>query len=717
MEFSTKFSIAAKVHHIIVSDPVVALIDNETTIRFIDPASEKQIKSQPFGYPVEHELFKGNSSSGDGKNIIIYSPEEIKTYLYGLDETSREYVKRTQLDWLVSACEVSVFSPDSSLFATGGNDGRVSIYSCDNAKLLTIPPKQNEYICAISFNYDNSQIAYTSFNKNLIIFDLSRNRISNIFLHKDIINVMAFMHRSSFLIIASRDNKVSLYDTINGYIAKDLITTVNWPIAIYVDKNDQFAFVSDKAGYLYMIDLSLAEQEASPVFHSEVNIVDIKSRGEEIYFAFADGAVAILDLAAERGRFDELLQSGKTAEILELMQQNPILKFSASGFVDNMDERYDELFSKAIVLLASGKADQAKDAMGDILTYPIYKKRYESVTRHSSKVVTFWNLIQSSQYQDAYNMANEGDFYKKLPLFRMLEERFENRFKDSVKALVSGADPKTVREGLLPFMRVPIKEAVIKNMLKNPEIFNKAQNVFDRKDYKELAAMLDKFKMLRGAPAINAYQEMIKGEEVRFLSFMAAGKFEEALEPAKFLKENAKIDNPSIMAEFARLGLVEQFKQIVKEKKYGEAMQIALANPFLITSNAYRELDQMLSLRFKAAHVAASRNQFEQLDKLVRVFLKSEFSRARAIGAYKSIYIEQILAMGAKMQQKHWINTLKNYVARFGVDEELELVTKRFDQDKLLEPFRKFERPSFLHYPLIPNIVTTPFAKPQPKKG
>lgn len=718
MEFSSQFRVSAEVHHIVVSDAVVALIDNETNIRFVDPAQQKPIKIQPFGYPVEHPLFRGDSSSSDGKYLLVYSPNEIKTYLYEYDPKASEYHKKAHLDWVESACEVAAFSYDATLCAAGGNDGRVAIYSTEDAKLVVMPPKHNEYISAIAFSGDSSLVAYTSFKKQLTVYDLTRNSVACGFMHKEVIGAMGFMHRSSFMIIASRDNKVYLFDVINGYIAKELITTVNWPVAVYVDKNDQFAFVSDKAGYLYMIDLSANEQLGDPVFSSKEIIVDIKNRGEEIYFAFADGNIAILDLASEREKFDDLIKEGKTKEICSLMEQSPILKFSASGFVDNMDDKFDSHFKKAVVLLAENKSDLARAAMGDMLSYPIYQKRYESVTRHASKVITFWNLIQNSQFQEAYAMANEGDFYKKLPLFKMLEERFETRFKEGVRQLISGeADAKKVREDLIYFLRVPIKEAVIKNMLKNPEIFNKAQNIYDRKDWKELANLIDKFKMLRGAPAVNAYQEMIKGEEVRFLGLMSAGRFDEALEPAKFLKESSKPDSISLQVEFARLEVVEKFKEIVREKRYGEAMEMALANPFLITSSAYKSLDQMLSLRFKAAHIMATKNNFEQMDKLIRVFLKSEFSRNRAIGIYKILYLEQIIAVGSKMQQKHWLNTLKNYIARFGIDDEIELVSRRFDQEKLLELFSEFKNPSFLRYPLIANIVTTPFAKPQPKQA
>jgi hypothetical protein len=264
----------------------------------------------------------------------------------------------------------------------------------------------------------------------------------------------------------------------------------------------------------------------------------------------------------------------------------------------------------------------------------------------------------------------------------------------------------------MQFAKVPSKDAIIKNMIRNPELFLKAQNIYDKQDWPALAALIEKFKVLKGSPVVVEYEDLIKKEEDRFLSLMSSGRFEEAEEPANFIRENAKIDQVSLKIEFQRLSVVEQFRDIIAAKQYSVAMQMAIDNPFLISSKPYKELDQMLSLRFKTAHAYAIKNHFEAVDKMLRPFLRNPFTSNRAIGIYKTLYIEQINMLASKMQRQHWLNTLKNYITRFGIDNEIELVTRKYDQEKLLEPFREFQNPNFLRYPLIANIVTTPFAKP-----
>jgi hypothetical protein len=712
MEFNQEYKIGAPIHRLILSEGVVAAADNSGSIRFIDAASGKIARVQPLSEEVEYVYFRGDSSRGGF--LCLYYPKEIKTILFEYDKTLSQYAQKAVLEYSTAATEVSSFSSDASLLAVGDNAGRVGVYRTDNGKLLTIAPRCNEYISAVAFNGDATMIAYASFKKNLTIYDLSRYSILCDYLNKEVVCAIGFLRHVSLLVVGGRDNRVFLFDPISGYVARELVTTINWPIAIHVDKDDQFCFVSDKAGYLYLIDLSSAEPDKEPVYNSKQVIVDIKRRGESIYFAFEDGRIAIVDLGIEREKYKEAIDARNTTALYEMTQADPILKFSAAGMMDNMDAQFDERFAKAVLNIAQGKQDLAKADMGDLLTYPVYQNRFDSVSKHAAKVVTFWQLMQSGQYYEAYSLANEGDFYRKLPLYQMLEERFKERFNDAVKNLNGdNPDPKKARDDLMLYMKVPIKEAAIKNMLKNPEIFKRAQSAYDRKDFPDLARLIDRFKMIKDSPPVSAYQDIIKKETEKFLGFMAAGRFDEAFEPAKFLEDNAKIDAPTLKIEFERLEIVAQFNDIVENKQYGAAMQMAMKNPFLITSNAYKKLDQTLSIRFKAAHLFATKRQFEAVDKALRPFLTNPFSSNRAIGIYKTLYLEQIDALGAQMRQQHWVNALKNYVVRFALDSEIELLARKYDQERLLEPFREFKNASFIRYPLVPNIVTTPFAKPK----
>jgi len=100
--------------------------------------------------------------------------------------------------------------------------------------------------------------------------------------------------------------------------------------------------------------------------------------------------------------------------------------------------------------------------------------------------------------------------------------------------------------------------------------------------------------------------------------------------------------------------------------------------------------------------------KFLPMDKLLRPFLKSKYSRNRAISIYKVFYIEQIETLSPKMQQKHWKHAIESYVARFGFDHEIERVIKKYDKDKLIEEFEDAPAGQFLGYKAVANIVTGP---------
>ncbi|MDR2905900.1 MAG: hypothetical protein LBU73_08100 [Helicobacteraceae bacterium] len=710
MEFGEGFNVGTNAHLMIILEDALGFVDNTGSVRLFDAATNKMRKTQTIAGEAEYPYFKGDASRG--AFLCLYQPQEIATRLYVYDKISAEFNIKSNLAWSLSATETAEFSTNAQMLAVGDNKGKVCLYSTENGELISVLPACGEYISAIAFNGDSSLIAYASFKQNMIIYDLDRFKLLSDFYYKDVICVVKFFSKTSLLIAGARDNKVFIFDAIGGYVVRDLITTINWPLAIFIDDDEQFAFISDKSGYLYLVDLSATEQSKEPIFNSKKAIVDIKKRGEIIYFLFEHGKVTFIDLSIEREKLQNKIAERDINGVTEALNSNPILKFAATGLLNNLDGEFDKKFQLAVVYMAQNKLELAKETMGKLLTFPIYKRKFDSIVKHISKVTMYYQLIQTGQYKEAYNMANEGEFYRKLPLFAMLEKRFADRFTEALEAIIAnGEATQKAKDELALFSKIPQKTMVIRNMFKNPEIFKKANNYFDKKEWKNLANTIYKFDMLRDSPKVLEFTEMIQKKEEEFFGFMAAGKYDEAIDVAKFLRENSTTNSPTLNVEFDKLEIVENFTQLVDNKQYSEAIKKAVENPFLVSSKAYIRLNEMLSIRFKAAHAYATQARFDMTDKMLRPFLGNSFTLNRAIAIYKILYLAQIAMLGDKMKESHWLNALKNYVTRFGVDSEIELLAKKFNVERYIALFRNFKNANFVRNPIIPHIVNTPFVK------
>ena len=127
-------------------------------------------------------------------------------------------------------------------------------------------------------------------------------------------------------------------------------------------------------------------------------------------------------------------------------------------------------------------------------------------------------------------------------------------------------------------------------------------------------------------------------------------------------------------------------------------------NSFLLTSDSYQSLNNMVSTRMDSAMNHAYKGDFRKMHTLLKPFLASEFSKSKALDIYKIYYLEQIEKNVTKLSMQHWKNAIKNYIARFGKDDQIDLIGKKYDKDKLLMVYDDDLKGNFMKCKLIASI-------------
>lgn len=708
MNFSEQLNYADSAHCLIVSPNVEGFLDNESNIYVIDRKNPKaKVEPQVISSPVTHKYTRSNSSSVDGNRLCVYIDKRKKTFLYQFNLVKKDFVGAKELSWSAGVTEVSRFSGDSKLLAVGGADGHVIVYDTKTAKPTLMLPKQSEYITAIEFSSTNKFIAYATFDKKMIVFDSVQGIITKVTTYDETIDVIAFLHKTNFIVYGARDNNLILFDIINGRTIRNLGSTISWPMKIYIDAHDQYAIVSDKAGYVHLLDLTSELGEVEPLFNADKVVVDIKALGdEEIWFLHEDGTIKILKIKEQIASLLEKVANQDIKEIYEEIAQNPLLRYSAKDVLAKNDEAYLEKLDSAMLQIVAGNKDKAKQVMGQTINSPLNRQKFEALLKHSDKVVNFWQMIDKADYAKAYDLANTSEFYKRLPFYDKMENRFCDAFTQALDVMAQTGKASEARAKLVQFAKIPQKAMGIKSMLESPEIFKKARLVFKRKDYKTLNNLLEKYKYLRHSPFFAKYEEIIQDKLNEFRGYFAQGDYTNSIKAMDFIKDNFESYATDLKEDFAKLEIVKNFNEDVINKRFASAMDLAAQNTFLVAAKEYKILDDMLTKRIDLATKYAFAKQFEPMDKLLRPFLKSKYSRNRAMGIYRIFYLEQIDELASKMKQQHWQHAIQSYVFRFGADEEITRIIQKYDQDRLLHEYKDFKEYDFLKYKAVKNIVT-----------
>ena len=322
---------------------------------------------------------------------------------------------------------------------------------------------------------------------------------------------------------------------------------------------------------------------------------------------------------------------------------------------------------------------------------------------NASKITTFKDLVHAHAYDKAYALAASASYYRRLPMYKNIEEEFEQTFNMAEMLLVE--DEKNVKKAqwaLNNYLKVPEKKTVIAALFKAPKIFNAFDELFNEGNYKGFYEKMQEFSAIKEAPIYKEYMSTIDDKIQSFIRFMKERQYEEAYSLSLEMKESLpEIYIKPIQEEFARVEKIREFAHAIREKNYKDAILLVSAHHFLISLDEYSELEKFLNKRFDMAIRYAFHGKVDGVHKYLGKFLTNPYTKQRAVKIYKIAYLHQIDVLGKKMQQPHWKSTFMNYVTRFGIDSEIEALAKKYDMDMLLEKFKSISIKPFEEQPLL----------------
>ncbi len=712
MNFTQVLKTGVVNHHGFFIGEYFGHIDNMTNINlFHQPDLQKDkldlLISKAFNSPVLHPLHKADTSTKNGDMVAIYIKDKNTGAVFRYSEEAKNYEKHAILSWSKGGIECMVFSEDEKVLVVGGADGKVYLYSMEAGRLLEIIGINHEYISSVAMAKDNNLVAFSSFKKNLDIYDLRNNMLISRHIHKEVVSVARFMNKSNFVIYGARDNQIILYDFIDNSVKKELATTINWPVSLLIAEDDTFCLVSDKSGHVFFIDLYHVDAEPAVLFHAKPIVVNMKKKGEKFYFFFDNGEIGIFDLDKEMQAVEDAYNDKDYEKFFELTTQNPMLKFRANDLFENANAAFEKELDKAIAEIADNKLDAAKTRMEPFMSTDKNRDKFNFYILNASKITTFKDLVNSHAYDKAYALAASGSYYRRLPMYKNIEEEFEQTFNMAEMLLVE--DEKNVKKAqwaLNNYLKVPEKKSVIAALFKAPKIFNAFDELFNDENYKGFYDKMQEFPAIKEAPIYKEYINYVDGQIKTFITQMKERRYEEAYTLSLTMKEKLpEIYIKPVKSEFDRVEKIREFALAITEQRYKEAILLVSANPFLISLDEYSELEKFLNKRFDMAIRYAFHGKVDGVHKFLGKFLSNPYTQKRAIKTYKIAYIHQIDVLGKKMQAEHWKKTFMNYVTRFGVDSEIEALAKKYDMDALLEKFRNISVKPFEEQPLLGNIV------------
>ena len=598
--------------------------------------------------------------------------------------------------------ESSSFSSDGRFFATGGQDGRVFFY--DGRSFLPIASllARSDYISTIRFSKSAEYVAISGFDKFTLVFDMLRHKIAFNFVTGDVVEDSCFFENDEKLLLVCRNNSSIIFSLKDGKIISTEYLFAFWPTSIAVDNEENYALVGTRSDTLYVIALE-SNTKAMEIKTEYAGIASLGFSLGYLYMGSIDGTLSVIDYNEGKEELEESLEKKDYKSAREAINKNIFL--SIHPLTKVFDEVWPEILHKAIDLLNHNEIDAAVELTAPFVVSETKKNEFDFYLAQKEGVRTFLEFINKKDYTKAYEMLQTTKFLTKTQAYEKLENIWNKAFFNAKKLLLEDAtnNKRLAEQTLAPFNNTPKKELIVQ-LLRNSDVFEKAESLIKGQNFKEYFSLTFQFSFLRDT---DLYKKvLLVGERMlaNILELEKNFKYEEAKKIAEILL----VFPPLKRAANERIVLMQQKEKLLLAI---EAHDIKKVYSLIDEIESLRSMQQFKDFtkdfleRYEQAKPYAHNGNAKHAMVLLGEYLEINYWVDKIGSLLKIAYLKQIQDV-LNDSEVNWTITIKRYFERYGKSFELVKLLQNHPAKETLDQFEgDGEGDGYRRYGFVDSVV------------
>ncbi|MGP1580739.1 MAG: WD40 repeat domain-containing protein [Wolinella sp.] len=683
------------------SGSCIVALDSTYHLTFIDPLSFDVIKNLSLSHHknLAHHYSNGYSIAPQSYFCIPFIGTK-KALILEADPSS--VTKKAIIGRHDSDLECSAFSPDGRYLATGGQDGKVFIFEKETFRLLSSITPRAEYINNITFSSDSELIACSGFDKNTVLFDLSRNKTRGIFQTPDVVEKSLFFKDNQRLYLILRNGGSAIYDLLSGKVESLEFPFNFWPSALALSPDERFAIVGTRGDALYVMNLE-ENMRLLELKTQTPGIASLNFLSDHLFIGSIDGTILVIDYKEGERELEESLQKRDYYRARGIVESNAFL--TIHPLMKIFDEDWDSMLKKASAGLSKERIGEAVKLVEPFIIDPRKRREFDFYLGQKDVVAQFATLIEQGDFARAYEMTLTTKFLTKTLAYTELESHWNRSFAQAKKLLEEDAELnlKKAEMVLKPF-ESSIKREVVAHLLKNSKIFTQADELIRDKNFKGYFSLANQFACLRDTELYK--KVLILGEKMfeNFLNLEKAGEYDEALGISKYLLLFPTLKrsvNERIILIQQKLAMLDA----IKKHNIKQVYEIALEYEALRSFPDFREFCKDFEEKFERAKPYAFTGDARRTILALSAYMEIPYRLDRIASLLKIAYLQEI-EQRAQDEQINWILTLRRYIDRYGKDAELEFLLREKGLYSYLENIEdEGEKEGYRRHKFIEEIV------------
>ncbi|PAF42262.1 WD40 repeat domain-containing protein [Helicobacter sp. 11S03491-1] len=653
-----------------------------------------------------HQYSKAVSCSQDGYISMPKVKSSIAT-VYKMENNLISLVAR--LRWHRTDISVSKFSSDCKYLATGGEDGRVFIYTHPNHKLNTFLPRRPDYISCIAFGKHSENICYASYDLTLTFYNLKTDAKPKITKTPSVIEDMIFFDEDTRIFYVCKGGESGIFDlrTLQNQCRMNF---TSWPTKIILNIDENYAYVGTREDVFYIHNL-----KDNTVTHtmklSSKGVTCIKEYENLIFICFADGSIQIIDRFYKLDEFLKLLNQDDFEQAKIFAEQNNILLKTLEIYTHVKNNRWQEVIKDVTKLLLTNQIDDILNIATPYFEDPKKEAELKQYLYEKTFIQEFSAAFKNNDYAKAYEISSQHPCIKNLDEYKKMEEYFDKIYNVSQHLISQDAtgNKEKVRSILAPFENIPDKKMIITTLLNNCDKYLLAEKYTKEQDFTNYFSLVVQCPFLKNSRTYKRMYLACEKMTHEVQDFMATKNYAQANEIINVLLYIEPFKEFGIKSQ-NYIHNIDRFLEKCKAKDYPECYKMLQLCPEMASSEEYIAIYDEIMQIFDKTKLIAQKGNTKEVYAKIQPFFSLDYWKNKVDIIMKIAYLYEIqIALESKKSNIDWKMSIEQYVLRYTKDDEIRSLCAQDEElqsilEKIPENIREQPNKSINH---IQSIIFT----------
>ena len=688
------------IHSFQAKGSVIALYEGEENISFTDNKGHLYVVSKK-GWGMETYLIDSEdikplhpyqkSSCFDAEGRLVYGLERDESCAVKLippSPTPGKTIQTATKGKTIHAPRLFFYGNDqraeniaiggeySEYVFTGGTDGRVFVYNAQNGDVLISFKPLPDFIAHIRSSDNGQFLAYSSYNGSLHVVSL---RLYEKLLQThpgDVIEDSFFYNHSQKLYAIGRSGVSYVYSLDEKKLVSKKANFSSWPTCCVLEKNGKYGIVGTRSGHIHLVKLS-----DNTIAYTEKlerkGIVSLALNDTKLLIGFENGTVNYVDVYAYADEFVEALGKKDFAQAKHYLDRNLFLAIHPMS--ELFHEAWDEIIKEIREQFSKGNTQNALESATPFLSDAANRKEFDFLVQKQKELEKFARLVESNKYIEAFGLLEGAPYLSKTESALKLENSFFKTFSTAKKMIA--ADPlrnfPKAQELLKPFSAVAAKAELIRSLMKNHQIFLKADEKIKAKEFKSYFALCEQYPFLKDEAAYRRICEAAEGAIKKIVSMIDAHHYEEAMKSIRQLLSFTPYRG-ELSKRAQEIQLRQQMITLIDSDRMKEVYELARMHPELAKMDRFLEYEKRFDNHISQVMLYVGKGEIKQTQQMLSPYAGIPRFKPKVKECVRQASYNRIASLLAHAKTAAAKPIIAFYLKEFGQDNDFEKLLKRY---------------------------------------